>query len=44
MKNITVREWIDKFNHGEFDNEDFKTNVLQDGMIGFAQLNLWLKN
>lgn len=25
MKNITVREWIDKFNHGEFDNEDFKT-------------------
>lgn len=25
MKNITVREWIDKFNHGKFDNEDFKT-------------------
>lgn len=25
MKNITVREWIEKFNHGEFDNEDFKT-------------------
>lgn len=25
MKNITVREWIEKFNHGEFDNEDFET-------------------
>lgn len=25
MSNITVREWIDKFNHGKFDNEDFKT-------------------
>ena len=25
MSNITVREWIEKFNHGEFDNEDFET-------------------
>lgn len=25
MKNIIVREWIEKFNHGEFDNEDFET-------------------
>ena len=24
-QNITVREWIEKFNHGEFDNEDFET-------------------
>lgn len=27
MSNITVREWIEKFNHGEFDNKEFDTQV-----------------
>ena len=25
MKNITVREWIDKFNNGDFESKDFDT-------------------
>lgn len=44
MKNITVREWIDKFNHGKFDNEDFKTQCAAGWYDWFSQLNLWLKN
>lgn len=40
MKNITVREWIEKFNHGEFDNEDFETQCAAGWLIGFAQLKL----
>ena len=27
MSNINVREWIQKFNNGEFDNKDFDTQV-----------------
>lgn len=40
MKNITVREWIDKFNHENLIMKISKLNALQDGMIGFAQLKL----
>lgn len=38
MDKITVREWINKFNNGEFDKKDYKTRVMQAGMIGSAQM------
>ena len=36
MKNITVREWIEKFNHGEFDNVIVVYNGANQFELGFA--------
>lgn len=38
MENITVRKWIDKFNNGEFEAKNHKTqcSAVQDGTTGFV--------
>ena len=36
MDKITVREWINKFNNGEFDKKDYKTQCNAGGYDWFC--------
>ena len=38
MENITVKEWVNKFNNKEFESKTEQFSVMQVGMIGFVQM------